>query len=83
MPKTASNLLCGCGLGAGICCTREQGSPIVLFNLEAGLVRGLEHSEKWPLALAGRSVAPPDGQFHGVVACRGDESFARPGFAAQ
>jgi len=55
----------------------------VLFNLEGGLVRGLEHSEEWPLALAGGSVAPPDGQFHGVVACWGDESFARPGFAAQ
>lgn len=68
---------------AGICCTHEQGSPIVLFSLEVGRVRDLAHSEKRPLALAGGGVVASDGQFHGVAARRGDESFACSGLAAQ
>lgn len=68
---------------AGIGCTHEQGSPIVLDNLEAGRVRDLAHSQKRSLALAGGGLVASDGQLHGVAARRGNESFARSGLAAQ
>lgn len=83
MLKTASNRWCGCGEGAGICCTHEQSSPIVLINVEAGRIRDLEHFEDWSLALASWGLVTSDSQFHGVAARRGDEFVARPGLATQ